>query len=153
MHQALSENLYRSGWVPDTFEARAGMVTAHSAVMFVRLADIGLSQSAQLADELNNCILDGFDAAYRELGVGDATIARKVRTLAELHAGAGKAIARALGSDSDAREAVEIVLQRNGYVASEGARPVAVRLENSLVRFREQEDAAILKGNFGSLID
>ena len=148
MKAALVPEPYKAGWVPDTFEARAGMVTAHSAVMVVRLADIGSPSSVRLVGAINDLVLDGFDAAYRELGVGDAAIARKVRKLAEFHSGGGKAIVDTLKGDDETVEALAVVLQRNGYVTPGGGRPVAELLDGALARFRQQNDHSVLQGSF-----
>lgn len=148
MRAALAPHLYEPGWVPDKFDARAGMVTAHSAVMMVRLREVDENKALKLAEEVNQLILDGFDAAHRERGVGDSSIARKVRKMAENHSGAGKALVAALGAEDGVTDAVAAVLERNGYTTPEGARPVAEKMLACLTQFREQPDADILDGRF-----
>ena len=94
---ALAPVHYAASGVPDTFEGRARMVTVLSSLACARLSQLEGTEPPRLIQRLDTLVLDGFDAAYREKGVGDASIARKVRKLAQGHAGLGKALFAALG--------------------------------------------------------
>lgn len=145
--EALMPVHYEAHGVPDTFEGRAQMVTAMTALACRRFADVGGPLAGELTERLNARVFDGFDAAFREKGVGDHSIARKVRTLAEGHSGLGRALMEAL-SAGDSDGALEDVLRRNGVTPPEKAGDLAKALRRYQAVFEAQTDAEILSGGF-----
>lgn len=150
LRYALEPTFFESGAVPDTFEGRAGMVTIMSALAFARLSHIAHADSARLVSLIDDLVLDGFDAAYRESGVGDHSIARKVRKLAQQHAGLGKALFAALTRpDPDLRApAIAEILLRNGAVSPDRVKALSDGLLAIQAHVAEQPDAEILQGRF-----
>ncbi|MFN4184512.1 MAG: ubiquinol-cytochrome C chaperone family protein [Hyphomonas sp.] len=145
--EALRPVHYEAYGVPDTFEGRAQMVTVMTALACGRFAEVGGPLAAELTERLNVRVLDGFDAAFREKGVGDHSIARKVRTLAETHSGLGRALMEALQTpDSD--DDLADVLRRNGVTAPDKAGELAASLRRYQALFAAQPDAEILSGGF-----
>lgn len=147
VREALMPVHYEVHGVPDTFEGRAQMVTVMTALACARFGDVGGPLAAELTERLNARVLDGFDAAYREKGVGDHSIARKVRTLAEGHSGLGRALVAALQA-GESQEALADVLRRNGVTAPENAGEMAVALRRYQALFSAQTDTEILSGGF-----
>lgn len=147
---ALVPEYYADRGVPDTFEGRAAMVTLMTSLACARISRLGGGEPARLMDQLNTRVLDGFDAAFREKGVGDASIARKVRTLAEGHSGLGKVMFEALGTSAEAAGGTHIaaILTRNGVVAAGEAPALAAALLALQARFSRQTDEEILYGRF-----
>ncbi|MGH1422692.1 MAG: ubiquinol-cytochrome C chaperone family protein [Hyphomonas sp.] len=147
MGTALAPKFYADETIADTFEARAQMVTLYAAVALRRLRMAAKpDETDPLSEALNARILDGFDAAYREKGVGDSSIARKVRKLAEAHYGLGKAVTESLVAHD--LEAVCQVLVRNGVTNEDKVRPFAGHLLNMLARFENQPEEQVRLGNF-----
>ncbi|MBU2143158.1 MAG: hypothetical protein KKB75_04225 [Alphaproteobacteria bacterium] len=148
MTTALAPDFYLAGDVPDTFEARAGMVMVHATVALRRIRNIPGREAARMAGALNTRVLDGFDAAYREQGVGDSSIARKVRKLAEAYYGLGLALTAALDETAgEARESdVKVVLERNGVTENGRAAELAAWLCTLADGLEVQQDAEILAG-------
>lgn len=107
---ALNPELYVGQFAEDTFNGRFEQVSLHGALLARHLrrrgAD-GQRDAALLYDE----ILSGFDHAYRETGVGDSSIARKVRALGEQFFGLSRGLVLALESQED--EALAGFVQRN----------------------------------------
>lgn len=147
VREALMPVHYEQYGVPDTFEGRAQMVTVMTALACARFAETGGPLAAELTERLNARVLDGFDAAFREKGVGDHSIARKVRTLAEGHSGLGRALLEALRAE-DSGDAVGDVLRRNGVTGAEKAGELAAALRRYQALFSAQPDAEILAGGF-----
>lgn len=147
VREALLPVHYETRGVPDTFEGRAQMVTAMTALACARFAGVGGPLAAELTERLNARVLDGFDAAFREKGVGDHSIARNVRTLAEVHTGLGRALLEALEA-GDSRRALVGVLQRNGVTRAETAGALAEALLAYQALFAAQSDTEILSGGF-----
>lgn len=118
MAAALAPEAYAAGAVPDDLDHRVQMVSLHAALLTWRLSRCPEKELRQLPRQIHACIFDGFDASFRETGVGDASIARKVRKLGEHHYGLGTAIAQVLSAMSSDRAAgLAEVLQRNGVTA------------------------------------
>lgn len=100
---------YLQELVPDDFDGRFGLVSLHGVLLMRRLKQLG-PDGLVLSERMGEALFDRFDYAYREEGVGDSSIARKVRKLGERYFG----LARALDSALDGAEPVEDVLKRNG---------------------------------------
>ena len=145
MKAALAPDFYLTGDVADTFDGRAQMVTVHAALAIRRMNALSGAEPAKIAAALNARVLDGFDAAFREQGVGDSSIARKVRKLAEAHYGLGTALSGALDG-TGGESAVIDVLERNGVTRTGGAAALAAYLRALSVRMEQQPDAEILAG-------
>lgn len=107
--------LYLAGFAEDDFEGRFGMVALHGALVMRRLKTLS-EDGLVISERLGEALFDRFDYAYREEGVGDASIARKVRKLGERYYGLARALDDALGAD---RDAVTEVLARNGLGADD----------------------------------
>lgn len=154
MRAALAPRYFAAGDVADTFEGRAQMVTLHAALVMARLRAIESDRGRKLAEAVNAKVLDGFDAAFREDGVGDSSIARKVRKLAEGHYGLGKAVTEALAMDDrQAQEAaLSDVLKRNGVTSDERPSEFPGYLCGQAERFAAQGDDEVLSGEFDWLI-
>ncbi|MBA3069994.1 MAG: hypothetical protein FP825_16100 [Hyphomonas sp.] len=150
LSHALAPVHYAASGVPDTFGGRAGMVTILTSLACDRISRMGGPEAARLIQRLDELVLDGFDAALREKGVGDASIARKVRKLAQNHAGLGKALFAALQDADSHGQAARIadVLRRNGVVAATRAVSMATILLGLQARLARQSDEEILHGRF-----
>ncbi|MEX1251183.1 MAG: ubiquinol-cytochrome C chaperone family protein [Hyphomonas sp.] len=150
LRQALEPSWYLESAVSDTFDGRARMITLLTSLAIDRLSRIAGPDIAPLAARLDELVLDGFDAAFREKGVGDASIARKVRKLAQEHAGLGKALFAALKDDSKTQRAAQVdaVLRRNGVVAPGHAGALATTLLDLQAHLAAQPDEEILHGRF-----
>ena len=148
LRQALEPAFYESGGVPDTFDGRAGMVTVMTTLACVRLSLIPGPDAARLVTLIDDLALDGFDAAFREKGVGDHSIARKVRKLAQNHAGLGKALFAALSAAEGGGKAdsVAAILVRNGVVIPEQAGALSAQLLVLKAHLERLPDDQILSG-------
>ncbi|MFN7056758.1 ubiquinol-cytochrome C chaperone family protein [Hyphomonas sp.] len=147
--QAREPDWYLKHAVPDTFEGRARLVTLFSALAIARLARIGGRDAAELSSRLNQRILDGFDAAFREKGVGDASIARKVRKLAEGHSGIGRAVVAALAeADGPDSGALAAIVHRNGLCVPGHEAGLSDALAGVFAALLAQPDSEVLAGQF-----
>jgi cytochrome b pre-mRNA-processing protein 3 len=144
---ALQPVLYEQGAARDTFEGRAAMITANATLVIRRLRRIDSAHARKIAEHVNSLVLDGFDAAFRELGVGDSSIARKVRKLAELHYGLGKALMEALSvPQSDTRQTVSECVRRNGVSEPDKDSLLAAFLLHNAACFAAAADEDVLAG-------
>jgi cytochrome b pre-mRNA-processing protein 3 len=116
--------LYREAGVADTIEGRFEMVVLHAALLVRRLLALG-PEAAGMAQELVDRVFRGFEDALREMAIGDAGVARRIKTMAGDFAGRSRAYAAALDSGDEA--ALAAALARNVYGASASS-PEAMRL-------------------------
>lgn len=98
--------------VPDTVEGRFDVLTLH-LVLVVRRLKMLPSPGPEMAQELVDTAFRHFDSALREMGVGDVTVPKRMKTLAEAFLGRAKAYEEALRSD--APEALTAAVLRNVY--------------------------------------
>ena len=112
--------LPRAG-VPDTVSGRFDMIVLHLALVLERLRDGG--PAAQVFSQaLLETMFADMDQDLREMGVGDLSVAKRMRTMASVHY--GRAIAyREAFAGVDPPAAVAQVLARNLFPA--GTPPTA----------------------------
>ena len=149
MKAALHPRYYESGDVADTFDGRAQMVTLHATVLAGRLNSLKEDDAKKLVDVVNTRVLDGFHDAFREDAVGDSSIARRMRKLAEAHYGLAKALMTALSEpDRRAREqAVAAVLLKNGVLSSDRVSELPGYICAQADRFAAQPSDDMLTGD------
>jgi cytochrome b pre-mRNA-processing protein 3 len=107
--------LYHEAGVADTIEGRFEMVVLHAGLVVRRLLALG-PEAGDMAQELVDRVFRGFEDALREMAIGDAGVARRIKTMAGGFAGRSRAYAAALDSGDEA--ALAAALARNVYGAS-----------------------------------
>ena len=115
MSAALAPEAYVAGIVADDLDHRVQMVSLHAAILVWQLTRRPERPLNRLPQHIHTRVFDGFDASLRETGVGDASIARKVRKMGEHYYGLGQATAACLsGPESERISALSDMLKRNG---------------------------------------
>ncbi len=117
---------FAEGWVDDTLDGRFQMVTLVSTLIMRRLRTCGAGGKA-LADAIYKQVFSGFDHALREEGVGDSSIARRIRKMGETFFGLARAVDAALETSDPQTEVCE-VLTRNVQPNPDRAEALAVYL-------------------------
>jgi cytochrome b pre-mRNA-processing protein 3 len=79
---ARQPKFYADWRVPDTIDGRFDMMVLHVFLVLERLKTIG-ADAAPLAQALTDRFFAEMDAALREVGVGDLSVGKKVRKMAE----------------------------------------------------------------------
>jgi cytochrome b pre-mRNA-processing protein 3 len=112
---ARSPALYADAGAPDTVEGRFEVLGLH-----VFLALRRLKRDAPASDRLSVALQEIFfrrlDDALREIGVGDLSIGRKIRGLAEAFYGRAAAYEKAFG---EGQEALAAALARNVFESAD----------------------------------
>jgi cytochrome b pre-mRNA-processing protein 3 len=123
--QARHPSLYLDFRVPDTVEGRYDMLVLHVFLVLHRLgrtpADIG-RQAQALCDHF----FAEMDRALREMGVGDVTVPKRMKSIAEVYAGCSAAYAAGLAEPDDT--ALAAALSRNVYDRPDGGAEAAPAL-------------------------
>jgi cytochrome b pre-mRNA-processing protein 3 len=141
--------LYVDMAVPDTFEGRFECLVLHASLVWRRLWPLG-ETGRRLAQDLVDALFSYFDAILREAGIGDPSVPKKMKRLAEAYYGRRAAYDEALAR-GDMSE-VETVLARNVYGKPASAvEPLALRRLASYVKRLESglaacSDAEVLIG-------
>lgn len=106
---------YRDLGVPDTVEGRFEMLTLHAHLVVRRLRALP-DPASDLAQDLVDSIFAHFDAALRELGVGDISVPKRMKTMASAFLGRSRAYEEALSTGSGLTSA----LARNVFANAPG---------------------------------
>ena len=159
VEQARAPALYADLGAPDTIEGRFEQVTLHVYLILRRLKG-GDQAAKRAAQKLFDVMFQNMDDSLRELGVGDLSIGKKIRKMAEnfygrvgayedaLAAPAGAAAATPEGSPEPSMEPFARALGRNvfGDEAAPGAVPLARYARAVAARIDEQPVARIAGG-------
>lgn len=137
--QARAPAFYTTLGAPDRIDARFELYTLHVLLLVMRLRDEGPS-GADAAQDLFDTYVSALDHALRELGVGDLSIAKKMRKLGESlygrmtayeaplragdAAGLGEAFARNLFESDDAPGAPALAAYAVASRARLAAQPI-----------------------------
>ncbi|WP_395665607.1 ubiquinol-cytochrome C chaperone family protein [Methylocella sp.] len=105
---------------PDTLEGRFEMLTLHAALALRRLNAMA-APGPELAQDLVDAVFAHFDATLREMGVGDPSVPKRMKTLAEAFLGRSLAYETALGDGAR----LEAALKRNVYAGAGDAARLA----------------------------
>lgn len=103
---------YRDLGVPDTVEGRFDFLVLHMHLVNARLAQTGEAGVA-LGQELLDFFFEDMDGSLREIGIGDLSVPKKMRTLAEAYLGRSAIYGPAIASGD--RSALAGAIARNIY--------------------------------------
>jgi cytochrome b pre-mRNA-processing protein 3 len=109
---ARQPRFYADMAVPDTVDGRFDMIALHMFLVLDRLNDGALETTRQT---LTDVFFRDMDRSLREMGVGDLSVGKKVRKMAEAFFGRLLAYKKAA---SESQEALASALARNIYVDS-----------------------------------
>lgn len=138
--------VFYANWaVPDTLDGRFDMIALHTYLVLDRLKGQQPAFRQALVDEF----FRDMDRSLRELGVGDLSVGKKVRKMAEVFYGRVAAYDAALASGG---EGLVAALARNVFPDDReaAARPEAARLAQYLqsqrTRLAAQDATTIARG-------
>ncbi len=106
---------YTEFGAPDTVEGRFELYSLHVIMLLHRLKGEG-TQAAETAQALFDVFVSQLDHALREIGVGDLSVAKKMRKLGEAFYGRAKAYDAAL--DDPAGGELEALIERTVFAGA-----------------------------------
>jgi cytochrome b pre-mRNA-processing protein 3 len=124
---ARQPGFYGSGRVADTFTGRFELMCVFAALVTRRLHAI--PEAARLGQAFSNALFSSFDAALREAGEGDLSVAKRMKGLARANLGRVQAYSAAL----DAGSAPDLAAALSRNVWNEEAAPFAAPLANYVI--------------------
>lgn len=122
--QARLPLFYRSFGVPDTVEGRFDFLVLHMHLVNERLAAAGEAGRA-LGQELLDHFFEDMDAGLREIGIGDLSVPKKMRTLVEAYLGRSALYGPAIAKGDKTALAAAIARNILGREDAEEAVPLA----------------------------
>ncbi|MFM8746908.1 MAG: ubiquinol-cytochrome C chaperone family protein [Aestuariivirga sp.] len=137
--------LYAGCGVEDSLDGRFDMIALHAFLVLDRLKGADAAFRQALVDEL----FQDMDRSLREMGVGDLSVGKKVRKMAEVFYGRVAAYDRALaGPEGALTGAIARNVFPGGADAAEsaGARRLAAYVQDQRAHLAGQPVAAIVAG-------
>lgn len=143
--QSRQPRFYAEWGVPDTVTGRFNMISLHLALLLRRLRDEKAAR--RFSQAVLDLFLEDMDRSLREMGIGDLSIPKRVKTMNGLFFGLLTRLDAALASGDQA--ALEDVLIRNIYggEACPGAAPLAAYVAVETARLAGQSADAITAGH------
>lgn len=130
--QARTPALYLDLGAPDTREGRFELYSLHVILLLDRLKGQG-PQAEETAQALVDRFTRGLDDAFRELGVGDMAVPKRIKKLAEAFFGRARSADQAFDALPD-RRTLQALLARTLYEGDDGK---AAGMTDYVVRARE----------------
>lgn len=137
---------YAEWGVPDTVDGRYDMIVLHAVLVLDRLASEG-EEAQGFSQALTDEVFADMDRSLREMGVGDISVGKKVRRMAEVFYGRAQAYTPPVRA-ADAEELARAIY-RNIHVGSgpeEGAGCLAAYALDLRRHLHERPGAPILAG-------
>jgi cytochrome b pre-mRNA-processing protein 3 len=107
---ARQSKLYENFGVADTLDGRFEMLLLH---MFLYQRKLGVLGETDLAQAITDLMFSDMDQSLREYGVGDISVAKKIRPMAEAYSGRMAAYGGVL--DGEMATSLENVIARNVF--------------------------------------
>jgi cytochrome b pre-mRNA-processing protein 3 len=142
--QARLPAFYLGYGVPDTVAGRLDMIVLHLVLLLRQLPGPN-GAGSPIGQQLFDRFCQDIAANFREMGVGDLTVPKEMRRVAEAFYGRAKAYDSAFESEASALEAA---VARNVFGVAEpplGARRLAAYMREAGRRLGAQEPAALAR--------
>lgn len=128
-------DLYLKLAVPDTVEGRFESLIMHVSLVLRRLKELP-QPALDISKDLVDTLFKDLDGALRQLGVGDLSVGKKIKVLAQAFYGRAKVLDAALADQSP--QQLQAVLSRNVLGVSEGETPFAEELASYVRKASDQ---------------
>jgi cytochrome b pre-mRNA-processing protein 3 len=140
--QARRPEFYQAMAVPDTIDGRFDLLLLHVFMVMRKMGD-----ESEAKQQLFDMMFADMDENLREMGVGDMSIAKKMKPMLGAFYGRSQAYEKAL---ADGNEALSAVLHRNLYatkpVSADVLQPMVDYVRHSTDRLEKQPLNEVLSG-------
>jgi len=135
VEQARTAKFYSEWGVEDTLDGRFDLITLHLSMVINRLEQKENDKKMALMTRyIQEILFDNMDMSLRELGVGDMSVGKKVKIMAEAFYGRNGAYQKEFESD-DTGEKLKAALIRNIF---RGKSPEAAILDHLVLYINNQ---------------
>ncbi|WP_321392016.1 ubiquinol-cytochrome C chaperone family protein [Emcibacter sp.] len=125
--------------VEDSLDGRFDMICLHMFMLQNRLEQEETDKSGQLRRYLKEVMFENMDLSLREMGVGDLSVGKKVKAMAEAYYGRQQAYEQALQDSEELAEALRRNIYRGNQIADEPVK-MLVKYINEQVGHLEKLD-------------
>lgn len=154
---ARDPNLFETLQLDDTLDGRVEAIRLLGALLFLRLRRIEPNGTALWQDVLDLMMAD-IERGYREIGVGDVSIPKKMRRVAEGFYGRVQAYEEGLADQGSGEEGVggaslDEALARNVWTEAPDGAPerLAAHVRRAMADLDAQADDALMRGRVAFL--
>lgn len=144
---ARAPDLYARAGVPDTLEGRVDSIAMHAFLLFRRMS--GRAGWDDVGGALSDEIVADFDRSLREMGIGDMSIGKKVKKMAQVFFSRFDAYWGAV-QGKDGAEELNALLRRTVFqdlpVAEANVEAMSDYFDRQSAHLFGQDDAEILRG-------
>jgi cytochrome b pre-mRNA-processing protein 3 len=141
--------LYGPGRVTDSPDGRFELLALHASVFFTRMSKRG-EQAEETSQEVFDILFSTMDHALRELGVGDISVGKRIRKLAESFYGRLAIYHETIAIQQEQPDALSHAISTHIFELSDGNHPFAPVLAKRLLAWSacldSQSDADLLSG-------
>ena len=130
---ARDRTLFIDYGIEDTLEGRFEALLVHSAIVLHKLQTLP-EPGPEVAQDVADALFRHFDAGLREMGVGDLSVPKRIKTIAAAYLGRAKAYQDACGKD---RLALAAALSRNVYAGKNNGARLAQYVEQLNVKLND----------------
>lgn len=146
--QARQESFYEILGVPDTLDGRFDLITLHAVLLMDRLGQSPDPKIRDFAQLVFDEMFAALDMNLREMGVGDLSIAKRVKKMAEVFYGRAGAYRAALKAGDDAALASAIARNLFPEGAPKGApERLAAYVQQTATHLSGQSPDSMLAGH------
>lgn len=135
--QARAPFFYRDLGVPDTVMGRYEMIVLHAFLYFHRLKAAG-PEAKEAAQDVFDLMFSEMDSALREIGVGDLTVPKRIKSMAGVFYARAAAYETALAAADDRDLAAALAAGPFDGAAAEGAPALARYLRSAATALAAQ---------------
>lgn len=139
MAAARTPEFYMQGGVADSIDGRFDLVVVHLILVMHRLKREG-EEGKDLAQRLFDIAFANFDEALREMGVGDLTVPKRIRKMAEAFYGRIEVYEDALAKGGE--PAFAEALRRNLYRGKDVSEPALAWTAETVLGFLARLEAS-----------
>ncbi|MEM8689384.1 MAG: ubiquinol-cytochrome C chaperone family protein [Pseudomonadota bacterium] len=154
MAQARRPEFYLAGSVEDSVDGRFDMLVLHVYLLVNRMNQDGNDRATEFSQGVFDLLFDDMDRSLREMGVGDLSVGKKVKKMAQVFYGRAKAYDDALKASKEAPGALEEVMRRNLYAERKEtgeAAMMAAYLQASAEHLSQVDSDVLLAGELSFL--
>lgn len=149
LHKALVKAARRPGFyadygVPDTLEGRFELIVLHAALVMRRLR-AGGDEGRIVSQKVFDVMFADFDAALREMGVGDSAVGKRLRSMGEAFYGRAQAYDEAIKT-GDAAALSKALIRNAGEGAPEAGEALAAWTLRAEAALAAQPAEALVAG-------
>ncbi|WP_417317654.1 ubiquinol-cytochrome C chaperone family protein [Emcibacter sp.] len=146
VEQARLPVFYEKLGVEDSLDGRFDMICLHMFILLHRLQQEETDESGQLRRYLKEVMFENMDLSLREMGVGDLSVGKKVKAMAEAYYGRQQAYEQFLEEPGEFGEALVRNIYRGQEVEEERLKTIVQYVTDQVSALEKHDISHIYSG-------